>query len=119
MAEIRGWGVYFMLVLKNLEKNVVSEEMNSIYSYKLVKGEKDIKVGFNSDSYITYGIEIERRDYSDDELVRVERELCENISPIKEKVNEFMIKLYSGVVSPYHLIDILGEEIDESVYDFN
>ena len=62
-----------------------------------------------------YGIEVERQDIINGGLVNIERNSVNNISTDKEKVK----RLSKNNVSPIHLIDVIGEYVDEYVSDFN
>lgn len=62
-----------------------------------------------------YGLEVERRDISNNQVVNIERESIEEISIVKDRVKEMIDILYNGIVSPIHVVDILGEEIDKCV----
>lgn len=62
-----------------------------------------------------YGLEVERRDISNNQVVNIERESIEEISIVKDRVKEMIDILYNGIVSPIHVVDILGGEIDKCV----
>lgn len=62
-----------------------------------------------------YGLEVERRDISNNQVINIERESIEEVSIVKDKVKEMIDILYNGIVSPIHVVDILGEEIDKCV----
>lgn len=101
-----------MVILKN-EKVVEKVQNNSRYeySYRLVKT--------NYRDIAAYGIEVERMDFNDGNLINIERECIDKISPIYNKVENMIEVLYKYRVSPIHLIDILGETIDECTMDFS
>ncbi|ERK29169.1 MULTISPECIES: DUF6514 family protein [Clostridium] len=100
-----------MIILKN-EKVVESVQDNSRYeySYRLVK--TDYR------NMVAYGIEVERMDFNDENLINIERECINKISPVYNKVENMVDLLYKYRVSPIHLVDVLGETIDECVMDF-
>ena len=62
-----------------------------------------------------YGLEVERRYISNNQVINIERESIEEVSIVKDKVKEMIDILYNGIVSPIHVVDILGEEIDKCV----
>lgn len=94
----------------NLENTEV-QDIKREYSYRLLEMQyKSIK---------TYGIEIERKDLIKGKQVDFISEKVERISPIKEKVIMILEKLKENKVSPIHLIDIIGEEVDNCIFDFN
>lgn len=81
------------------------------YSYKLIKNNYK---GING-----YGIQIERKDYSNLKVIGSEKDSIELISTQRHKVKELLMKLYTNVVSPIHLVDIIGNYVDEHVYEFD
>ncbi|MCI5726232.1 MAG: DUF6514 family protein [Clostridium sp.] len=92
-----------------LTKNVNNITMR--YLYKL------LRTNFNKE-YV-YGIEIEREDIQGEKIINIEKESVDIISPKKEKVDDILNKLYRNEVSPIHLIDIIGLDVDKAVFDFN
>lgn len=100
-----------MEVIENLTKNVESEGERYQYNYRMTRS-------MYSNIHV-YGIEIERLDIKEDEkITNIERNQIALISPKRYKVKEFLKILYDNTVSPVHLIDILGEYVDECVLDF-
>lgn len=94
--------------LKELSKQVGDVKYN--YYYKLT--ENDYKYG------VAYGIEVVRKDIKNDKIVNIEKDEVKLVSPNKEKVRSLVELLFKGEVSPVHLVDIIGEEIDKCVFDF-
>ncbi|WP_300347800.1 DUF6514 family protein [Clostridium sp.] len=99
-----------MRVVKNLCKELNEGDKKLNFSYRLIEN--------NYKGREVYGIEIEREDFVHNILTNIERDSVEKISPNKEKVFELVQKLYDFQVSPIHLIDIIGEDIDNYVADF-
>ncbi|MGL5380464.1 DUF6514 family protein [Clostridium sp.] len=66
-----------------------------------------------------YGIEVERLDLKCGRVVNIERDGIRLISNNRFKVSELMRMLHKHQVSPIHLVDILGEYVDEYIYDFD
>ena len=66
-----------------------------------------------------YGIEVERQDIINGGLVNIERNSVNHISTDKEKVKRVFDLVSKNNVSPIHLIDVIGEYVDEYVSDFN
>lgn len=87
------------------------EDVEYRYIYRLIK--KDFK------GITAYGIEIERKDYVGLCNVNLERERVDVISSHIHKVKQLLMKLYSNQVSPYHLIDLVGNYADEYAYEFD
>lgn len=101
-----------MLVVKNLIGSEEKEDKTKIiYNYRLIK-----------EDYLNgqaYGIEVERQDFVEGVLVNIERDEIRKISNLKEKVNNLLEIIHKNKVSPIHIVDILGEYVDNYVIDFN
>lgn len=100
-----------MKIIKNL--SIVKNCNNLIYDYdyRIIAGKYE---GID-----TYGIEIERKDFNQGVLVNVERDLIHKISCQLEKVKELLYVLYKHEVSPIHLVDTIGDKVDEYASEFN
>lgn len=99
-----------MIIIKNLCKEVTLEDKCYQFSYRLI----ETNLGKN----MVYGIEVERKDFIDEVLTKIERDSIEKISPNKDKVESLINKLHKYEVSPIHLIDVIGEDVDNCVADF-
>ena len=99
-----------MKIVQNL--NIVRNYDNLRHDYQY----KIIETKYNEVN--TYGIEIERKDFNNDVLINIERNSIEKISYYLEKVRELLSILYKNEVSPIHLVDIIGEKVDEYVSEF-
>lgn len=99
-----------MIIVNSLRKKLSMDECELNYSYRLTK-----TLWKGQD---VYGVEIERADYIDDIVINIERDSVNLISPDKMKVNTLVEMLYKYGVSPIHLIDIIGESVDQMVKDF-
>lgn len=100
--------------------------MKIIKDLNIVKNYNDLRYDYNyrivASSYEgidAYGIEIERKDFNQGVLVNVERDLIHKISCQLEKVKELLCILYKEEVSPIHLVDVIGDKVDEYVSEFN
>lgn len=106
-----------------VELLVKSEEVIGVkykYFYRLVKRELLIDSVYEGKVVIqSYGIEVERHDIVNDNMVNIERNSIENISPSRFKVHNLLKFLFDNTVSPVHLVDIIGEKVDEYVSDYN
>ena len=100
-----------MYIVNSLYSNIKNDNKESQYSYRMIKGEFVFGKAF--------GIEIERQDLIGGDVVRIERDSISNISNREEKVKELLDLVYKYQVSPVHLVDILGEYVDQYVSDFN
>lgn len=108
-----------MVLIESLTKIDFVEDVKHEYFYRMFKNEFSVdregrKVGIQS-----YGIEVERQDIKEGQIVNIEREYVKNISPQRHKVHNMMKMLYDNLVSPIHLVDILGESIDYLIADFD
>lgn len=99
-----------MKIIQNL--NIVRNYDNLRHDYQY----RIIETKYNEVN--TYGIEIERKDFNNDVLINIERNSIEKISYYLEKVRELLSILYKNEVSPIHLVDIIGEKVDEYVSEF-
>ena len=108
-----------MVVLENLSKKVTDDDVRHNYFYRLVKSQMTVAMDNESTEVQAYGIEIERQDIVDDVVVFIERDCVENISPQRHKVKNLLKLLYENTVSPIHMIEVLGDYIDEYISDFD
>ena len=100
--------MYIVDSLYNVTKN---EEKESRYAYRIIS--EDFYGGQ------AFGIEAERQDLIEGNVINIERDEIRKISNIEEKVKELLSLIHDNQVSPIHLVDILGEHVDEYVSDFN
>lgn len=96
-----------MRIVETRDISVKINEREMQYIYRLLLKDYNNKK--------VYGLEVERRDISNNQVVNIERESIEEISIVKDRVKEMIDILYNGIVSPIHVVDILGEEIDKCV----
>lgn len=108
-----------MVIVQNLEKKHIEGEIEYLYNYRLIKSDITINVTDRELKVQTYGIETERQDIKSGVITDISREAVTCISPYRHKVQGLLKLLYDNMVSPIHLIDILGEYIDEYVIDFD
>ncbi|GIM28375.1 hypothetical protein CPJCM30710_10410 [Clostridium polyendosporum] len=107
-----------MKIVEILTRNEIQNEVNYMYFYKLVRNELRLSIGEDKVKVQTYGIEVERYDISNGNLINTEIEAIASISPQRHKVHNLLKMVYDNGVSPIHLIDILGEYVDTYVTDF-
>jgi len=107
------------VVVETLINKVVVEEKEFTYVYKLLKNDFVMEVDGNQKSIQAYGIEVERQDMINGEIVIVEKDFEKYISPQRHKVRAIMKMLNDNNVSPIHFVDIVGEYIDEYITDFD
>jgi len=108
-----------MIILENLIKKVTNGGTNYNYIYRLVKSQIYVLMYGELTMVQAYGIEIETQDMIEGSVVHIERDCVENISPQRYKVKNLFKTCYDNTVSPIHMIDILGEYIDEYTSDFD
>lgn len=108
-----------MIIIENLSKKLTENDVKHNYFYRLVKSNMSVSMYGELTHVQAYGIEIERQDLLDDTVVFIERDCVENISPQRHKVKNLLKMLYDNNVSPIHMIDILGDYIDEYIVDFD
>ncbi|MBU3179695.1 DUF6514 family protein [Clostridium psychrophilum] len=108
-----------MVILENLIKKVTDGDVNHNYFYRLVKSQICVSMYGELTKVQAYGIEIESQEIVNDKVVRIQRDCVENISPQRYKVKNLLKMVYDNTVSPIHMIDILGEYIDEYTSDFD
>lgn len=107
-----------MLIVENVGRIEYRDNVQYNYSYRVIKDKVTFLDG-DKQEIQSYGIEIERQDIIDGKLVGIERDSVKCISPHRHKVHDLVKMLYDNLVSPIHLIDILGEYIDEYITDFD
>ena len=97
-------------------KNLSTVIENRTYSYRLIKSQY---ISSHGDEVQAYGIEAERTDLANKQVIGIERAGVEYISPDVHKVSNLLLKLHSNNVSPIHLTDVIGEYVDDYASDFD
>ncbi|MDV4152500.1 DUF6514 family protein [Clostridium sp. AL.422] len=100
-----------MYIVDSLYSNSKNDNKEVRYSFRMIKE----KFNFGQ----AFGIEIERQDLIEGRVVQIERDLITKISNKEEKVKDLLELVYKYQVSPIHLVDILGEYVDNYVSDFS
>ena len=108
-----------MEVIESLSKIEAFEGMKCKYFYRLIKSSFPTKFHDERINVDCFGIEVERHDIINNCITRIERESIERISPYRYKVHNLLKFINDHAVSPIHLIDVLGEYVDEYTLDFN
>lgn len=65
-----------------------------------------------------FGIEIERQDFEEGEVINLERDIVDIVASNQRKAEDILMLLFNNLVSPIHLVDIVGEYADLCVNDF-
>lgn len=108
-----------MIIIENMSKKLTENDVKHNYFYRMVKSQMSVSMYGELNHVQAYGIEVERQDIVNDTVVFIERDCVENISPQRHKVKNLLKMLYDNNVSPIHMIDILGDYIDEYIVDFD
>jgi hypothetical protein len=109
----------YMMAVESLVRNEICEDVKRNYFYRLIKSKNSLSMDDETMEVQSYGIEIERQDIMNNSIVNIERDCVKSISPHRHKVHSLLKLLYDNCVSPVHLIDILGDYIDEYIVDFD
>ncbi|MGG7060064.1 DUF6514 family protein [Clostridium tertium] len=99
-----------MYIVDSLYSSSKNDNKEIRYSYRMI-----------SESFFgvqAFGIEAERQDLIEGNVVQIERDLIRKISNKEDKVKTLLNLLHDYQVSPIHLVDILGEYVDNYVSDF-
>ena len=113
------WGELYMEVIESLSKIEAIEGMKCKYFYRLIKSSFPTTLHDEKVNVVCFGIEVERHDIINNCIAKIERESIDKISPYRYKVHNLLKLINDNVVSPIHLIDVLGEYVDEYILDFN
>ncbi|OAA93379.1 DUF6514 family protein [Clostridium coskatii] len=108
------------MIIENLISKEKVDQIKYVYFYRLLKGKIAISYSHKDVEEVqAYGIEIERQDILDGKLINVQRDSVQNISPERYKVHNLLKLLYDNKVSPIHLVDVIGDYVDEYSMDFD
>ena len=99
-----------MKINKTLSKIVNIEENEVKYIYRMT--ENNIK------NRQAFGIEIERQDFNNGEIINLERDSVSLVASEERKANDILVLLFNNLVSPIHLVDIVGEYSDLCAAEF-
>ncbi|WP_349305971.1 DUF6514 family protein [Clostridium swellfunianum] len=108
-----------MMIVESMVRNEICEDMRKNYFYRLTKDKVSLDLGSDAMEVQSYGIEIERQDILNNSIINIERDSVKSISPHRHKVHSLLKLLYDHCVSPVHLVDVLGDYIDEYIVDFD
>lgn len=108
-----------MVVVETLTRTEEIGKLTYLYKYNLTEGYILMEVNGEKQSVKSYGIEVERLEIRNGKPVKIKSEIIENISPQRKKVYKLLEMLHQHCVSPVHLVDVIGEYVDESVGDFD
>lgn len=100
-----------MYIVDSLYSNDIIANKEIRYFFRMIK--EDFNVGQ------AFGIEVERQDLIEGNIIQIERDLIRRISNKEEKVKALLDLVQKYQVSPIHLVDIVGEYVDNYVSDFD
>lgn len=108
-----------MNIVDTLSRKITVDGIEYRYEYNIVKTKVLLSdYGLNKEVQ-SYGIEVERRDVSDGKVINIEREIVKNISPQRHKVQALAKLLSDNLVSPVNFIEVIGENIDDYIIDYD
>ena len=99
-----------MRIKKSLSKIVNFDDKESRYIYRIVENSIRNRQAF--------GIEIERQDFEEGEVINLVRDIVDIVASNQRKAEDILMLLFNNLVSPIHLVDIVGEYADLCVNDF-
>ena len=99
------------LKIKELNLSINLEGIEMKYSY-LMESRK-----YNNET--VYGIVVKKESIKNKVVVSTIEDRVDIISKKKEVVQKLLDLLYRNQVSPIHLIDVIGETVDNCVLEFN
>ena len=99
-----------MRIKMSLSKIVNFDDKESRYIYRIVENSIRNRQAF--------GIEIERQDFEEGEVINLERDIVDIVASNQRKAEDILMLLFNNLVSPIHLVDIVGEYADLCVNDF-
>lgn len=108
-----------MEIVQTLSKSHIEGTIEYAYQYNLIRNTIEIEVCGKTIEVQGYGIKAIRTHSNSEGIVFQEEDLVKIISPQRHKVQGLIKLLWDNTVSPVHLIDVLGEYIDEFIGDFD
>lgn len=89
-----------------------------IYIYYLTESSKDISIEELEVSVPSYGIGIIREEVYQGKVIDTFEDRFDSVSPVRNKVISLIDFLIDNEVSPLHLIDVIGESVDNWITDY-
>lgn len=108
-----------MEIVESMIKEIQVEDRVCKYEYMLTKGKVSINYANGAMDIQSYGIEVERRDFINGNLINIDHDGVKNISSDRYKVHNLLKILYENIVSPINFIEVIGESIDEYASDYD
>ena len=95
-----------MKIKKTLSKLVSFDDRESKYIYRIIENTVKNRQAF------------ERQDLNCGEVINLERDTINIVASNEKKAEDILVLLFNNLVSPIHLIDVVGEYSDLCVNDF-
>lgn len=99
-------------------KTSLEDGKEYMYIYYVTESIKDIIVENLEVSLTSYGIGIIREEIFNGKIVDTFEDRFDAVSPVKSKVVNLLNYLIKNEVSPVHLIDVIGEKVDNWITDY-
>lgn len=108
-----------MEIVESMIKEIQVGDKMCKYEYMLTKGNLTLNNANDTINIQSYGIEVERRDFLNGDLVNIDHDGVKNVSSDRFKVHNLLKILYENIVSPINFIEVIGECIDEYTSDYD
>ena len=99
-------------------KTSVDNGKEYMYIYYLTESSKNITIEDIEVAVPSYGIGIIREQILEGKIVDTYEDRFDSVSPTRNKVVSLIDFLIDNEVSPLHLIDIIGESVDNWIVDY-
>lgn len=108
-----------MEIVESMIKEIQVEDKVCKYEYMITKGNVELSNANETISIQSYGIEVERKDFLNGELINIDHDGVKNVSSDRYKVHKLLKILYENIVSPINFIEVIGDSIDEYASDYD
>lgn len=108
-----------MEIVESMIKEIQVDDRVCKYEYMLTKGNLTLSNVSETINIQSYGIEVERKDFLNGELINIDHDGVKNVSSDRYKVHNLLKILYENIVSPINFIEVIGECIDEYASDYD
>lgn len=108
-----------MVVVESIKNMMENENVTYEYIYKVLESDYSSELNQRTVKSKAYGVEVERKDIVNGQVISTCKDFIKYISPKKERVAELVKFLKNNTVSPIHLVDVIEECIEGYISDFN
>ena len=109
-------------MLNKIEMHTCKTSLDSgkeyIYTYYLTESLKNISIEEFEVCVPSYGIGIKRQEFLGGQIIDTFEDKFDSVSPTRTKVASLIDYLIDNEVSPIHLIDVIGESVDNWIIDY-